>query len=196
VIIDDEDDSDPLSSITYSTSILDIQYFVPDESSPRLIVGFAHKIMILNTVTFDIVFQMNMGHELAPAADGPSSEQPIPMASAYHFCYGEENFIVSSSKMAQSSTVLRIVDTDTKINLPKSEPISPHEDEELSDYVRRVVSFQLKGNWAGILHSLMERCRLSRRNDESLWNRRSKHPKHFKNRKSRGKAYCFRTTAA
>jgi hypothetical protein len=147
-IIDEEEEIHKLPSITHSTSILEIQY-VPDKSTPRLIVGFSHRIIILNPRNFDVVFKLNMGNDFALSADAPSVEQPIPFASAYHFCFGENDFVVSSSKMAQSSTVFMLVDPDTKMNIPRADPIPPFEEEELGDYVKRIVALQLKGNWAG-----------------------------------------------
>lgn len=130
--------SSQISYASYSSSILEVQYYVPDESSSVIVVGFADKIVILSTVTFDIVYQLNMGNDT------------MPIASCYHFCFGEDNFVVSTSKMAQSSTIFRLADTSISNSLPKSDPISPHENEELSEFVKRVVAYQLKGNWAGM----------------------------------------------
>jgi hypothetical protein len=183
--IDEEVDIDHISSITHSTSILDVKYYDPDDSSPRIIIGFAHQIVILSTVTFDIVFKLKLGSDYALAADGPIAELPIPMASSYHFCFEEENFVVSSSTMDRSSTVLKLIDSDRPTNITKSDPVSPLEDEVLTDYVKRIIAFQLKGIWAGIVKLLICRGFVSRCNDELIWNRSTKHPRYRKDRKVR-----------
>ncbi|KAJ3227225.1 WD repeat-containing protein 27 [Clydaea vesicula] len=167
------ENKDVCMNVNHSPSVLTLHY-TPSRNNCRLIVGFSKKLLVLNVDNYQILFRFEFGEQtktVALAAEPLNFEikreeiiennfNMLPLVGTFGFSFSEKNenvlYIATKSCLSKEVNILKLTESfvlgDKSNFLPSisynEKLLIPCKGESLSHYLERLISTQVKGNWA------------------------------------------------